>query len=328
MAACAPTPTLTLFSTSISTTILTTYTVSVQTLPDASPSKSSSNIGPIAGGAAGGFVFLIVVVATIWYILKKCRKPNTEREEEEVAFPFPVTRDRDQTRRLDLAKESRPYEYGVVGRSVPISHSPPMASHTLTSASDGRRDSATPLIGTSSGALTPMPSSGLMTSNGAQTDVGRQRSQSSTHHQLPPGAAAPVASLDHYSQSGSGGGGGGGGGSVSGSSISAGPSGRRALQVVNPRLSPTPTFGFSPEIVPGSSSVPMAAPGSEKQRFEVAAQDLSSSSGPVIVHSDGGRVQPHDHRPSVSSSGGVPQSNPSALPATPEPTEAPPAYAE
>src|SRR5712675_3676829 len=157
---------------------------------------------------------------------KKCRRPNTEREEEEVAFPFPVTRDRDQTRRLDLAKESRPYEYGIVGRSVPTSHSP-AASQSLTS--DGWRDSVAPLIGASSNGLTPMAGSGY---NGGQAgvDVGRQRSQSSAH-QLPPGAAAPVSSpsLDHYSQSGSGGGGGGGGGagagSVSGSSVSAGPSG-------------------------------------------------------------------------------------------------------
>jgi len=277
---------------------------------------------PIAGGAAGGFVVLIIIVATIWYTLKKCRRPNTEREEEEVAFPFPVTRDRDQTRRLDLAKESRPYEYGVVGRSAPVSHSP-SASQSLTN--DGRRDSVAPLIGPSSNGLTPMASSGFLPSNGGQADVGRQRSQNSAHH-LPPGAAAPLPTLDQFSQSGSGGGGGGGGGSVSGSSVSAGPSGRRTLQVINPRLSPTPTFGFSPEAVPGSSSVPMAAPESEKQRFENA--DFSSSSGPVIVHSDGGRVQPHDHRPSGSGSSAAPQSNPSAQPATPEPTEAPPAYME
>ena len=55
-------------------TITSTSTPPVSTLTStpAVPgptSQSSSNIGPIAGGAAGGFIFLIGVVALCWFIL-------------------------------------------------------------------------------------------------------------------------------------------------------------------------------------------------------------------------------------------------------------------
>jgi hypothetical protein len=58
-------------------TITSTSTPPVSTITSTPPlssqtSKSSSNIGPIAGGAAGGFIFLIVVVALTWLIWCVC----------------------------------------------------------------------------------------------------------------------------------------------------------------------------------------------------------------------------------------------------------------
>ena len=283
-------------------------------------SKSSSNIAPIAGGAAGGFILLIGVVALIYFILyvcvthsskklltyilsrKKCRNPSAVREEEEVAFPYPVTRDRDQGRRLDLAKETRPYEYGLVGRPSQIG-----ASGTLPPQShDGRPDSSAGLIGTPGVGLTPMASA----SGPLATTYGSQNSErQASLHRLPPGAAP----RDHYSHSG--------GGSVSASS-SVGPASppRQSLHVMNSPPSPMPTLpGPSSGAVPGSSSTPFAGYEPEQQSAwpeKTHARGTSSSTG---VLSNDGQFQGRDPRASVSMSV-------EPEPITGEPTDAPPAY--
>lgn len=289
-----------------------------------SQASKSSNIGPIAGGAAGGFLFLIGVVAAVWFILKKCRKPDAgTREEEEVVFPYPVIRDRQP---VDL---SRPYEYGHVGRPVSTAgpgSSPGMAHNTY---SDGRRDSASALIGpgltpmaSNSGTLASIPGPHNQVRGG---DVGRQPSRGSGY-QLPPGAAPPGGPppMDHHSSVT-------GRSSISGSSTtSPGPTSRRPLQVMNAALSPiSMQSGFAPGDAPTSSSGPMAVP--ESGRPE--KQDVpSSSSGPFMVHADGGHIQGSSHRPSASASGSafVPEIKPSTQPepTTPnaEPNEPPPAY--
>ncbi|KAI0005913.1 hypothetical protein BJV74DRAFT_4577 [Russula compacta] len=225
----------------ISTSTPPTSVVLIPTSVTASASQSqaskssSSAVAPIAAGAAGGFVFLICVVAMIWFILKKCRKPNADREEEDdIVFPYPVTRDREQTRRLDLSHESRPYEYGIVGRSTPDTGSPALVSH------DGRRDSATALIGTSSMGSIPMASAPSIQSRGG--DVGRQASRSSNPLLLPPGAAPP---RDYHSSDG---------GSASGSSTTPGTSSRRPLQVINPPYRRDP---FNLVRLPGLCQVPV-----------------------------------------------------------------------
>lgn len=144
---------------------------------------------------------------------KKCRRPQAAREEdrEDVVFPYPVTRDRDQNRRLDLNKESRPYEYGHVGRPTSVPGSSPSPSH------DGRPDSATALIGASG--LTPMASASgnIATIHSTLGEVGRQPSHNSS---LPLGAAAP----DHYSHSA---------GSISGASLNTAPLASQPLHVIN-----------------------------------------------------------------------------------------------
>ncbi|KAI9508457.1 hypothetical protein F5148DRAFT_1355272 [Russula earlei] len=313
---------ITITSTSIppaTVVYLTTIVSSVSQTPTSR--SSSSSIGPIAGGAGGGFLAVVVVVITIWYMLKKCRKPNADREEDDNVFPYPVTRDRDHTRRLDLSKETRPYEYGLVGRSTPASHSrsgsePGMISQSRTGTSNGRPDSVAALIGPSIGGGF-LPREAV---SGGDVQVVRQPSHH-LNHPLPPGAAPP------QSQSG------GGGSSVSGSSATPGPSNRR-LQVVNPALSPASMLaaGYPSGAASGSSSVPLAVAEPERQKNPAQDDFMLSSSGPLIVHTDGGRLHSSDHRPSASASGpeSVPESTPAAQPAraAPEPTDAPPAYSE
>lgn len=322
---------ITITTTSTPSPDVIVYSTSVPAAP--SQSSKSSNIVPIAAGAVGGFIILIGAVAALWFILcvrvfgsqaklltwilssKRCRKPNARaNDEDEVVFPYPVIRDQ---QRVDL---SRGYEYGHVGRptsTIGPGGSPGMVNHSYTG--DGRRDSATALIGPG---LTPMASnSGTLASiPGIQQvrggDVGRQSSRGSAH-QLPPGAAPPT---DHSVTGRS---------SVSGSSTtSPGPSNRRPLQVMNTSLSPIQS-SFSPGDMPNSGFGPMAAPESawpEKQDVP------SSSSGPPMVHSDGGHIQSSGHRPSVSGSGSVllPERKPSTQPepssSNVEPNEPPPAY--
>jgi hypothetical protein len=320
-------------TTVFTTTSTSTPPVSTITSTPASSdqtSKSSSNIGPIAGGAAGGFIFLISVVALTWFIWcvcvtrswkksltyilsrKKCRKPSAVREEEDVVFPYPVTRDRDQGRRLDLTKDTRPYEHDRRSAQIGAPGSPgrlPAQSH------DGRPDSSAPLIGTSGVGLTPMTSASgpLATVYGAQSS---ERRGSQTSHRLPPGAAPGAVPRDHYSHSG---------GSVSASS-SVGPTSpnRRPLHVINSPPSPMPTLpGPSFGVVPGSSSTPFAGHEPEQQSTwpeKTHARGASSSSGTVF--SNDGQFQGRDPRASVSAASALVEPDPIIG----EPTDAPPAY--
>ncbi|KAN0123976.1 hypothetical protein V8E52_002466 [Russula decolorans] len=291
--------TITSTSTPPVSTITSTPALSSQT------SKSSSNIGPIAGGAAGGFIFLIGAVALTWFIWKSCRKPSAVREEEDVVFPFPVTRDRDQGRRLDLTKETRTYEYDR--RSTQI-------GAPLAQTHDGRPNSSAGLIGTSGVGLTPMASaSGPLAMYGAQNSD-RRASQHS--HGLPPGAAPGAIPRDHYSHSG---------GSVSASS-SVGPTSpnRRPLHVINSPPSPMPTLpGSSSGAVPGSSSTPFAGHEPEQQSTwsqKTHVRGASSSSGTIL--SNDGQFQGRDPRASVSAASAAVEPDPIIG----EPTDSPPAY--
>jgi hypothetical protein len=272
-----------------------------------------------------------------YFTSKKCRKTDAraDREDEDIVFPYPVTRDRDQTRSLDLARESRPYEYGLVGRSSPMTgsgSSPGLFNHSRPS--DARRDSATALIGSSSRALPPMTSASanaasMQGSHSRGGSVGRQPSHSSAY-QLPPGAAPPGAAPpgaapphDYFSPSVTG------SGSVSGSSSAGGPPSRRPLQVINSALSPMPMR--SSNEMSGSGSAPTVVPDPERlSMHKMPIQDMASSSGAILVHSDGGLVDGGDRRPSVSGSGAALERKPPAqpVPTSEVPIDAPPAYAE
>jgi len=271
-------------------------------------SKSSSNIAPIVGGAAGGFVFLIGIVALTWFIWTKCRKSSTVKEEEDVVFPYPVTRDRDQGRRLDLTKDTTGRQYEHDRRSTQIGAPGRLPAQSF----DGRPDSSAGLIGTYDVGLTPMASASgpLATIHGAQNS---DRRVSQNSHQLPPGAAVP---RDHYSHSG---------GSVSASS-SLGPTSpnRRPLHVINSPPSPMPTLaGSSSGAVPGSSSTPFAGHEPEQQSTwsqKTHVRGASSSSGTIL--SNDGQFQGRDPRASVSAASAAVEPDPIIG----EPTDSPPAY--
>jgi len=267
-------------------TITTTSTPPVSTITSTAlpgpTSKSSSNIAPIAGGVAGGFIFLVAVVALTWLIWKKCRNPSGIKEEEDVVFPYPVTRDRDQDRRLDLSKETRPYEYGLVGGAP---------GRLPAQSLEGRPDSSAPLIGRSSIGFSPMASaSGPLATRQPSQDL----------HRLPPGAAP-----SHSARS------------VSASS-SVGPSSpnRRPLHVTNSPPSLMPMLpGPSSGAAPGSSSTPLAGYEPEQQSTlpeKTHTRGASSSSG--VILSNDGQSQGRDRRASVAAPAPV-QSGPDAPPA-------------
>jgi hypothetical protein len=100
--------------------------------------------------------------------------------------PYPVTRDRDRTRRLDLTHEPKPHVYGLVGSTaadvvVTPRNSPPPTSHSRTT-SDARPDSVIALIGPSSPGLTTTVASGPSTESSLaqlsmQAEIADLRSQ-------------------------------------------------------------------------------------------------------------------------------------------------------
>lgn len=222
---------------------------------------------------------------------RKCRR-SSEDDEDDVVFPYPVTRDRDHAQQLDLSHEPRPYAYGAVGR--PTDDVAPMARQSFTSysgASDGRPDSATSLISGPSG-LTTMSmagAGGILTSiPGASSkggEVGRQTSHSSNGH-LPPGAAAPATYLGSSSS---------GSDSIPGSS-------RYPLQVANP---------------PSIRSMVI----SEGGRAEKKSAPAPLLEEDIVIHTDGGRLPVPNHGLLASGSG-------TKVPTQPEVSnsDAPPAY--
>jgi hypothetical protein len=233
-------------------------------------------------------------------------------EEEDLLFPYPVTRDRDRTHRLDLAHEPRPYVYGLVGSTTADIVTTPRnsMSHSRT-ASDGRLDSTTVLIGTSSPGLV-MPVASASTGNvaaahGAQVrngEVERQTPQSSTS-QSPPGAAPPV---DPFRPSGGG------------NRMSTGTS-WFPLQPLKPSISPAPTRpipGPAPNTSTSHSKPLPIIPVLERQPGRpqgTPTQNISSSSGDAFIHTNWGRQQAPDHSPRKKQ-----------LPPPRVTTDAPPAY--
>ncbi len=246
---------------------------------------------------------------------RKCRGSSEDDGDDDIVFPYPVTRDRGHAQHLDLSHEPKPYMYGHVGGSThDAAVMAPRSSPSHSRASDGRPDSATALIGPSSGFASMALATGagglLSSVPGAQSrggEVGRQASHSSTGH-LPPGAAAPATYL----------------GSSSGSGSTPGSS-RYPPQAVNPPSSILSSFPV--EKVDSSNSFAKAPlvvseGGGQSARAEKkSAPDPPLPEGDIIIHMDGGLLAVPDHGLLASGSG-------SKTPAQPEVSnsDAPPAY--
>jgi hypothetical protein len=239
--------------------------------------------------------------------------------------PYPVIRDRDRTRRLDLTHEPKPYVYSLVESAtadvVTPRNSPPPTSHSRT-ASDARPESAIALIGASSPGLTMTVASAPSTSGSGYDararggEVGRQTSHSSVS-QLPPGAAPP---MDYHGHSGRG----------SASNTTPGSS-WFPLQTVNTTVSPAPTR-FTRGAVPSSSSTKalpsVHEPEPERQLGrpeKMPTRDVSSSGSDAFMHTDWGRLQAPVPSPPASGSGSS-KHPPQPRVTTPDMNDAPPAY--
>ncbi|KAH9079294.1 hypothetical protein EDB83DRAFT_2310981 [Lactarius deliciosus] len=308
---------ITIISTSTPPPSVVALSTSIVATPSQSQgSKSSIALAPIVGGAVGGFSFLVIVVVAVWFLLRKCCGSSEVDGDDDIVFPYPVTRDRDHAQDLDLSHEPKPYVYGLVGGSTRgAAMMAPQSSPSDSRASDGRPDSATALIGPSSGFTSMAMATGalgrglLSSAPSAPSkggEVGRQTSHGSIS-QLPPGAAAPSTYL----------------GSSSGSGPPPDPS-RYPLQVVNP---PSIRSSFPVEMV-GSSNSSAKAPlvvfegGGQSARAEKkSASGPSSPERDVIVHTDGGRLPVPGHGLLASGSG-------SKTPAQPgvSNSDSPPAY--
>ncbi|KAH7914029.1 hypothetical protein BJ138DRAFT_1144758 [Hygrophoropsis aurantiaca] len=137
---------------------------------------SGTNVTPIVGGVVGGFLGLVALVGSLWFL---CRKRRTwddifDKEafqDEDDMGPHPVRKDRN---RLDMNAEPKPYQYGLVGQvSAPSglsssgstssprpSASVHQTSFTASSIAHSRANSAmsmTPLLHPN-GAVSPSPS--------------------------------------------------------------------------------------------------------------------------------------------------------------------------
>lgn len=251
------------------------------------------------------------MVVAIWFILRKCRGSSEDDGEDDIVFPYPVSRNRDHAQHLDLTHEPKPYVYGLVGHSTHDAAAMAPRSSSHSRASDGRPDSATALIGASSGLTSMTVATGgggfLSSIPGAQYrggEVGRQASHGPISH-LPLGAAAPATHL----------------GSSSGSGPTPGSS-RYPLQVVNPVPS-----SFPAEMVGGSNSstkVPLVVSDGGRQSAGVekkSAPDPPSPEGDIIIHTDGGRLPVSDHGLLASGSGSTTSAQPEV-----SNSDAPPAY--
>ncbi|KIJ69199.1 hypothetical protein HYDPIDRAFT_105798 [Hydnomerulius pinastri MD-312] len=107
-------------------------TVPNPSLQSDAPQGSGTDVAPIVGGVLGGFLGLIAIVGSLWWLCRRRRSWDDifEKEafddEDPWATPIPVRRERDRSK-LDLSAEPKPYQYGLVGHVVPpaASGSPP-----------------------------------------------------------------------------------------------------------------------------------------------------------------------------------------------------------
>ncbi|KAF8136667.1 hypothetical protein EV363DRAFT_747565 [Boletus edulis] len=89
------------------------------TLQSDASQASGTNVTPIVGGVLGGFIGLIVVVGSLWWLCRKRRPWDDIFEKDELQNDVawaPVVPAR---RMRDSSAEPRPYQYGLVGHVIP-----------------------------------------------------------------------------------------------------------------------------------------------------------------------------------------------------------------
>ncbi|KAG6817771.1 hypothetical protein H0H87_003179 [Tephrocybe sp. NHM501043] len=111
---------------------------------------SSPDFAPIVGGTVGGFFGLIAIVALIWFILRRRRRWDDIFEREENEIIAAGARGRPARFSLDVDPEPKPYQYGLIGKVMAPSASPPNSPSMRPSAGTGnihhaRHSSLTPL---------------------------------------------------------------------------------------------------------------------------------------------------------------------------------------
>ncbi|KAG5650612.1 hypothetical protein H0H81_011660 [Sphagnurus paluster] len=103
-------------------------------------STSTSDVGPIVGGAVGGFFGLLAIVALVWFILKRRRRWDDifDKEDDEIIATGARRAGRFS---LDVDAEPKPYQYGLVGQgAAPSAISPPNSPPARPSVPVGAAD--------------------------------------------------------------------------------------------------------------------------------------------------------------------------------------------
>jgi len=105
-------------------------TTSVVSPTQGNPSQGNgTNVASIVGGVLGGFIGLVVIIGSLWWICRRRRRWDDifEKDENDDVWASSTTQRRPRGRGLDSSAEPRPYQYGLVGRAVP----PAAAGETL-----------------------------------------------------------------------------------------------------------------------------------------------------------------------------------------------------
>jgi hypothetical protein len=115
---------VTVITTPSPTSVYVPTSIANPTLQSDSSQGSGTDVAPIVGGVLGGFLGLIAVVGSLWWLCRKRRSWDDIFEKEGLrnddawAPTVPARRERD-SRRLDSRAEPMPYRYGLVGHVIP-----------------------------------------------------------------------------------------------------------------------------------------------------------------------------------------------------------------
>ena len=144
-------PTVITYTTQYNSTITSTSTSTGGVLSPGPTQKGNSNLPAIIGGTVGGILAVLAIAGLVWYIVWR-RKQNEflfeDEEDDTDAHPGAAMLNDARKRRRSVnmeqeIKESRPYQYGVVGGSPSPSASPlPHSQYSSMGGYSHRRDTS------------------------------------------------------------------------------------------------------------------------------------------------------------------------------------------